>query len=234
MFNIDCVFKNNFSMMEVSVDYSLCFICQSTFNTEQLACPLDGSHSGNFSYAPVVQRLERFKQLHCLTDVTHPHLHLITSDELEKNRGQWHTSCRKKYAQDKLLRAEERLEKLDADEPKAKLRRSHFDKALCIFCEASKDENLHNMQTLGMDLKLRQMSSALQDDKMLVRLSEGDVIAVEAKYHLTCYTTYIRKLSKPQETEPGPPATAMEELLIPCMSLTVIRESFHVYARTAY
>ena len=42
------------------------------------------------------------------------------------------------------------------------------------------------MSTLGLDDRVRECASLLNDEKLIAKLSGGDVIALEAKYHTQC------------------------------------------------
>ena len=43
---------------------------------------------------------------------------------------------------------------------------------------------------MGLDCDLQKMSGDLQDTGLMAKLSSGDIIAIEAKYHYNCHTTY--------------------------------------------
>ena len=51
------------------------------------------------------------------------------------------------------------------------------------------DENLTQAQTLSLDRRVRDAAIQLQDDKLLAKLSAGDMIAIGAVYHKTCLET---------------------------------------------
>ncbi len=61
--------------------------------------------------------------------------------------------------------------------------------ASCIFC-SEVSGTLHNCK---LDHDLRRMATELQDSSLLARISGGDLIAIEAKYHLNCLITFINK-----------------------------------------
>ena len=65
-----------------------------------------------------------------------------------------------------------------------------------FFCGQIDDAvNLHQCQTLLLDKCVRKMAQELVDTKLLAKLSEGDMIATEAKYHCNClsrlYNAYL-------------------------------------------
>ena len=48
--------------------------------------------------------------------------------------------------------------------------------------------HLHEFRTLGADETIRQMAIELQETDLMARIEGGDLIALEAKYHLQCLT----------------------------------------------
>ena len=58
----------------------------------------------------------------------------------------------------------------------------------CLFCQL-KDGHLHECRTLELDVTIRQMTSVLQETELMARMEGGDLIALEAKYHMQCLRT---------------------------------------------
>ena len=57
----------------------------------------------------------------------------------------------------------------------------------CFFCDQTDNlRNLHTASTFEVDQKVRKCAVALKDSKLLAKLSAGDMIAIEAKYHAKC------------------------------------------------
>ena len=67
--------------------------------------------------------------------------------------------------------------------------RSFANEESCIFCSQASGK-LHNCATMGLDCNLRRMATDLQDTTLMAKLSGGDVIAIEAKYHYNCLSAY--------------------------------------------
>jgi len=62
----------------------------------------------------------------------------------------------------------------------------------CFFCEKfSKD--LHRCQTLQLNQKVRNIALEMGDNQVLAKLSQGDMVAVDAMYHLSCLVDYKNK-----------------------------------------
>ena len=74
-------------------------------------------------------------------------------------------------------------------------RRQLLDKSKCIFCEDGSDK-LHQFSTLKLDTRVRSMARDPQDASLLAKIEGGDLIALEARYHLNC----LVKLRSPQST----------------------------------
>ena len=54
---------------------------------------------------------------------------------------------------------------------------------------------------MTLDHDLRQMATDLQDTKLLARISGGDLVAIEAKYHFNCLSAYKSKYRSTQRAE---------------------------------
>lgn len=68
-----------------------------------------------------------------------------------------------------------------------------LDKSKCIFCEEGSDK-LHQFSTLQSDTSVRSMARDLQDASLLAKIEGGDLIALEARYHLSCHRSYLREI----------------------------------------
>lgn len=57
----------------------------------------------------------------------------------------------------------------------------------CFFCDTVDSQlNLHAASTLEVDQKVRECAFLLNDSKLIAKLSAGDLIAIEARYHAKC------------------------------------------------
>ena len=58
---------------------------------------------------------------------------------------------------------------------------------ICFFCrQAAGNEGLHEAATFKLDHRVHAAATLLQDTELLGRLSAGDMVAIEAKYHARC------------------------------------------------
>ena len=63
-------------------------------------------------------------------------------------------------------------------------------KGSAFFCDKITSEQLHEIMTLNVDKSIQSMAIEMSDRELLVKISGGDLIALEAKYHLSCLTIY--------------------------------------------
>ncbi len=66
-------------------------------------------------------------------------------------------------------------------------------------------------RTLGLDKRIRDAAILLSDDKLLARLSEGDLVAIEARYHKNCLTSLGNRVRAIKSSRP---ASGVEDKII--------------------
>ena len=175
------------------MDWALCVVCQQHSN-EALKCPLNGPGSADKSgpYQSFLSRVCTFRELDVLPmPLTHLTEH-VSVDEMVLNEAKWHKSCHNKFGYDRLDRARKRkraeMEGECRDVISARRvcpRRQSLDTNKCIFCEEGSDK-LHQFSTMQSDTNVRNMARDLQDASLLAKIEGGDLIALEARYHLSC------------------------------------------------
>ena len=97
----------------------------------------------------------------------------------------------------------------------------HFKKDTCFFCDEqdSNDDTLHEASTFELDAHVRKYALQLGDKPLLAKLSAGDLIAQEAKYHTKCLVSLYNKVrdADAKTAEPDPDrmnhAVALAELV---------------------
>ena len=176
----------------INIDWDSCIICQHQSN-EALKCPLKGPGDGDKSgpYQSFLTRVSLFQELELLPmPLSHITDHTAV-DDLVAHEAKWHKSCHNKLSNDKLERAKKRKRANNDDEASVAKRicprRSSLEKNICIFCE-EENGKLHQFSTLQSDKSIRMMATDLQDVSLLARIEGGDLIALEAKYHINCLT----------------------------------------------
>ena len=117
-----------------------------------------------------------------------------TAENIARHNAGWHKNCRNKFSKSKMQRnmfkASHRKRKLAKVEDERRLcKRKCLDAEKCIFCEQEHEiENLSSVQTFEQDSNTRTMATGLIDVEIMARFSGGDMIAIKAKYHLSCLT----------------------------------------------
>ena len=74
----------------------------------------------------------------------------------------------------------------------------------CLFCQQG--GHLHKFTTFEADESVRQMATELRETELMARMEGGELIALEAKYHLQCLTALqnrFRSLVRKNEQEVG-------------------------------
>jgi len=111
---------------------------------------------------------------------------------LVTNKAKWHKTCRLRYNNQMLQRAEKREdqspERNDVPHKSIRLQSSlKPSEALCFFCgqEAGSD-GLHEVTTIQVDQRVHRSAELTGDSLLLAKLSLSDMVASEAKYHTKC------------------------------------------------
>lgn len=183
--------------VEVDTDWDKCVLCQDV-KGEALQCPATSRRkNAGAGYKTLAENLAAFKNINCLPSSILFRLGWQNTEEiLTSHKAKWHDSCRLQYNKTKLDRATKRhassAESADDSTSKKFIRRNSGKSTdateLCFFCDkpAELNEPLHRASTFGLDAHVRECALQLQDENLLAKLSTGDLIALEAKYHVQC------------------------------------------------
>ena len=182
------------SQQPTVTNWKLCMICQED-NEEPLTCPLKSKRKDVGSgYSSLAENLIRFNQLGQLP------FHLERLDEgngIEKtmitNSAQYHQSCRLKFNNTKLQRAEKRAQTKDIKEHYTQMEFTHTRsksaekivvKYVCFFCiNPPGNSAIHEAATFQVNERVRACAVLLEDTELLAKLSTADMVALETKYH---------------------------------------------------
>ena len=64
----------------------------------------------------------------------------------------------------------------------------------CFFCDDDESkEDMHECLSIRLSDRVNGMAQDLRDLKIIGKLSEGDMVATEAKYHSKCLLSYFNK-----------------------------------------
>ena len=189
-----------------TMDWNLCVLCQvDTY--ESLSCPADSKRDKKGSgYKTTAENLLAFEKLDWLPRT-------ISLSRLDKGEGieasfqnhkaKWHDSCRLKFNKTELVRAEKRKVALENSSPsnvynmfiRTSKKRVHCSAHYCFFCdtEAQAGESLYRASTLHLDVRVRHCALHLQDKALLAKLSAGDMVALDAEYHIKCLVSLYNR-----------------------------------------
>ena len=128
------------------------------------------------------------------------------------HQAKWHNTCMLQYNNTMLRRAEKRpIASSSAfggsDDVPGKRTRSLSSEATtseasCFFCGESDTETLHGVATYQVDTRVRKCAAQVGDNELLARLSMGDMVALEAKYHSKCLLALYYRAKTTVEAEP--------------------------------
>ncbi|KAG1654979.1 hypothetical protein GQR58_024753 [Nymphon striatum] len=159
-------FRGNKSIKtsEMSTDWSLCIFCQKS-NNVKLVCPADSKRNNTgVGYSSLSDNLKKFLQM----------------GNLPRNL---------------------KLERLDDGQGLANTLSDHnakWHKNCRDMYNQTKLNRIQNRKredtcTFGLNEKIRSAALHIGDTKLLAKLSEGDVIAIEMKYHLKCLVSLYNR-----------------------------------------
>ncbi|XP_068680603.1 probable DNA double-strand break repair Rad50 ATPase [Montipora foliosa] len=178
-----------------------CIICQRISETP-LKCPLNANTTDierGEVYKNFLENANEFQSQSFLPVELKLDLSTATVELLIANRASWHKSCRLRFTTSKLEKAKERQSakrKRETEEEESRTRRNSQrrqaskNNEVCIFYKKDSDEILHDFTSLAVDKKIRDMAKELEDFELLSSISGGDLVAIEAQYHIGCLTKF--------------------------------------------
>ena len=183
-------------------DWTKCAICQQN-KVEPLRCLADSKCSCDVGsgYKTLAGNITKFRDLDCMP-IQEDLSRLDEGEGLENTfvrwKARWHKSCYDLFNSTKLKRAEKR-QALESEQPVGgKYTLSASPASLdncgtCSFCEeySTRNNPLHNVSTFGLDVRVKKCAMVLLDEKLLAKLSAGDLVALEAKYHAPCLSITV-------------------------------------------
>lgn len=173
----------------------MCILCQKE-SEEQLVCPLAN---------PVVSRrvgvykeiINLVSQSRAIGAAPHPDVDLPDEELMQQNGASWHKSCRQLYRSSAYEYAKKRTgrERLPSANRRSCRSGEPVNRNLCLFCAKETHAGDHSFQKLSLTQEIHDKAVKLGEDRVLALLAEGDLVAIEAKYHLKCYTMFNRRYS---------------------------------------
>ncbi|KAG1676996.1 hypothetical protein GQR58_014039 [Nymphon striatum] len=181
------------------MDWNLCVICQERGG--DLRCPTDSLQKNGLEvYTNFLETVDKFSELEILlVDVDFKEVAI--AETFLENHAKWHKSCHIKFARSKLQRAQKQIEVKQkreeevSGEGRQSKRQSigNPNQEACIFC-LTVSGKMHKCSTMNLDHELRRWATGLNDTALLARISGGDLVAIEAKYHYDYKTIHKTRL----------------------------------------
>jgi hypothetical protein len=225
----------------VGISWDLCILCQS-MTAETLQCPNDSKRPDKGAgYKSLAASLQDFNNLGELPAT----LQLSKLDEgcgieatLSAHCAKWHKSCRNVYNKtmlDRALKRKSALEQassaccdhssLSSDdivmESSERFTRSCLDSSFsvmssCFICNQTEAAGqLHQVTSFDVDYRVRNCAHVLQDSSLLAKICNGDLIALEAKYHARCLVgLYKQADTKQKENAASEPIRSCTDSLV--------------------
>ena len=189
----------SFSDSHSSSDWTKCIICQDVTD-ERLECPADSKRKdAGAGYKSFTENLMRFSDV----DDFPVKISLERLDDgdgieaiLRCRKASWHKSCHCKFNATKLERAKMRrsdnfkeLDSVGGKYTRSQKKAKVDIKVACLFCDqVIRDEESREAMTFKVNSRPLECARLLEDEALLAKLSAGDVMAQEVKYHQKCLT----------------------------------------------
>jgi len=188
------------------IDWTMCSLCQSV-TSEVLHCPAksrkaSGVGAGYKTLGDNLTIFSEMKQQPIPVDISQLDDGTGIGNTLEAHEAQWHNSCRLKCSSSRIARLESTMctsENLsEGQQSKSHYTRqgsSHIDgdldqtrKNTCFFCDQpeTKEQPLHDAMMPKVTARVKRCAIKLQDEKLIGKLSSGDLVALDARYHAKC------------------------------------------------
>ena len=195
------------SFHPIAIDWNKCVLCQKDSDNELICAVNFKRHDVGAGYRYVFAKLWQFHELGALPfdlDIKY----LDDGDGIENtltdHKALWHKACRDKLSELQLNRAKKRKHRAEIyNVSPVKARRSRnklgmqHDEHICFFCDGPPGSSgFHMASSLGIDYNVRHCATELQDRQHMSKLAAGDMVAIDAKYHIKCLTQLYRRAAK--------------------------------------
>ena len=178
--------------MSRKIDWKLCIVCQAK-SEEDLRCPTRNALDVYKNFFKNVEEFQKINSLPVKIDFGEEG----TATDFMNNKASWHKQCHQKFNNSMLERAKLKRKRESTgteDEHCRPKRHSGMQRDICIFCDMKTSEQPHEITTLNVDESIKSMATEMSDRELLVKISGGDLIALEAKYHLKVPVYYTNWL----------------------------------------
>ena len=194
--------KHKFSFVSggtvATKDWDICFLYQQN-SREKLICPSKRTQKDNHvGYKTLVDDLLQFESNGSLDLSLNG---LVENENSLSKQASFHETCRNRYdryhLQSKLgkLKTFIRLQSMRIKRRRS-TRQLNSTENNCLFCnkEDSK-ENFRQVTTFKLDLRVRHGAKLLNDFDLLTKICDGDMVAMEKKYHNPCFCAFYKRVN---------------------------------------
>ena len=209
-FKLIDTWETSSSQQPAGTNWKLCVICQAV-TAEPLISPLNSKRNDiGKGYQSLAENLVKFDEVGKLPRT----LHLDRLNEgqgieaaMITNKAKWHKTCRLRYNNQMLHRAGKREHQSpeidDAPRKCSRLKSLLMSGGeLYFFCgEEGGTDGLHEVTTFQVDQCVRKCAKLTGDSFLLAKLSLGDMVALEAKYHTKCLLALYNRARKVQAAQ---------------------------------
>lgn len=182
------------------MNWSLCALCQEQLPGHTLTNP---SLQGYETLATNLELLYEMDSLPQHIDITRLNSTGGIKETLILNNAKWHKNCYKNCSSLKIERAKRKQQKSytqslpsptkhhlrGANFASCSLDKESFSQPGCFFCDGVNGE-LHKAATHDLDYRVRSTAEQIGDSKLLTKLATGDMVAIDAVYHLKCLNSF--------------------------------------------
>ena len=181
--------------MATITKWQLCILCQKE-SDEELVCPLANPviSRREVAYKEIIAVASQFRAIDA---APHPEVELPDEESMSQNKASWHKSCRQLYKASSLEHAN-KIHSEGLPPLRKRLRRisTVVNRDMCLFCGEKTNAADHSFQKVTLTKEIHDKAVALGEDRIVGLLSEGDLVAIEAKYHRNCYTSFNRRYAE--------------------------------------
>ena len=201
-------------------DWNKCIFCQK-LTREKLICPgLSRKSDVGAGYKTLSDHVSGYKELGALPQCVNLNV-WDEGDGVEstclRNNACWHPKCRQLLHSTTLDRLRKRghvetssnselLPSDNADDYETPARAARLTRSTSglvetafstvrFFCETKGSEIRHTVVTDQVNERVNNCAKIINDPNLLAKLAQGDMIAIEAKYHCTCLLSLYYKAS---------------------------------------
>ena len=183
------------------INWDICILCQDHGGT--LIRPTEAGYT---SLAKNLYSLHELNSLPLNIDISRLNDGNGLEETLITHSVKWHKACYVLCNADKIERARKRKEKVSQElphspvkqhlrstsTPSRSMKTDSDNEPACFFCDDTTG-NLTKVETMSLDTRVRQIAKELRDTKLLAKLSGGDMVAIDAQYHLRCLAAFYNR-----------------------------------------